>query len=511
MLKKIYTTKINVLANFISTFWQAIISIALVPLYLKYLGVESYGLISIFMSFQAFLSVFDFGLSHTLNRELARLSVIPDSIKEMRDLTRTLELLNWGTAIILGLFLMALSPILAIYWIPKGVFTVQSIIKVFVIMSMSFAFQWTILFYSRGLASLQKQVLLNFINILFVTLRSVGALLVLIYISQTLEAFLIWQSCITCLQLFVLALALWRSIPDLPYSPQFQKVLLKQVRHFASGMTGIGVVSLILTQIDKVILSRLVSLESIGYYMLAGTISTMLLGGITNAVDTAVYPKFSQLVAINDEIRLRELYHQSCQFMSVLLIPSAAILAFFSWEILLIWTRNEAITTNTYLLLTIVATGTGIHGLMWMPFRVQLAYGWTKLSFYQNVVAILFFVPFIIYGVIHYGAIGGAVSLLILYTGYALIPLQIMHKRILQGELKKWYINDFALPLLATCCVVGISFSLLPKHSSQLFTVVWVGSTWVSAVIISTIVSVDLRKVALELIKLKLDKFQRVI
>ncbi len=507
MLLNRSSLKINIVANFVGSSWQALISIAVVPFYLKYLGVESYGLIGIFMSFQLFLTVFDFGLSHTLNRELARLSAISDSAKEMRDLTRTLEILNWCSAGILGLFLMALSPIIAMYWVQQGAFTVSTIIQVFVIMSVSFAFQWTILFYVRGLASLQKQVLLNFINIFFVTLRSVGALLVLIYVSQTLQAFLIWQAFVAGLQFLVMALSLWRNLPSLPSSPRFQKVLLKQVRRFAGGMAGIAVVSLILAQIDKIVLSKLVSLETFGYYMLAGTVSTMMLGGIANAVDTAVYPKFSQLVAINDEVRLRELYHQSCQFMSVLLIPSAAVLAFFSWEVLVIWTRDETIAANTYLLLTIVAAATGIHGLLWIPFRMQLAHGWTKLGFYQTVVAILIFVPLIIYGVINYGAIGGAVSLLVLYVGYALIPLQIMHKRILKGELKKWYLNDVGLPLLATFCIMAISSFLLPKQSSWLFTIAWVGTTWGIAVLLSTLLSVDLRKVAFRIVKLRLHQY----
>ncbi|MDQ3181857.1 MAG: polysaccharide biosynthesis protein, partial [Acidobacteriota bacterium] len=65
-----------------------------VPIYLHYIGIESYGLIGIFSSIQAFIILLDFGLSPTLNRELARLSALTDRTQEMHDIKRTLEIPN---------------------------------------------------------------------------------------------------------------------------------------------------------------------------------------------------------------------------------------------------------------------------------------------------------------------------------------------------------------------------------------------------------------------------------
>ncbi len=66
MFKKIYSTKVNVIANFVGNFWIAFLSIVFVPIYLHYIGIESYGLIGIFSSIQAFIILLDFGLSPTL-------------------------------------------------------------------------------------------------------------------------------------------------------------------------------------------------------------------------------------------------------------------------------------------------------------------------------------------------------------------------------------------------------------------------------------------------------------
>jgi len=91
MFKRVYSTKINAAANFAANIWLALLSIIFVPVYLYYIGIETYGLIGIFSSIQAFIVLLDFGLSPTLNRELARLAALKNQTQEMQDIKRTLE------------------------------------------------------------------------------------------------------------------------------------------------------------------------------------------------------------------------------------------------------------------------------------------------------------------------------------------------------------------------------------------------------------------------------------
>jgi len=81
----------NILANLSGTAWSALIGLAMVPLYIRLLGIEAYGLIGFSITLQAILQILDFGLSPTVNRELARFSVLEDKAGEARDFVRTLE------------------------------------------------------------------------------------------------------------------------------------------------------------------------------------------------------------------------------------------------------------------------------------------------------------------------------------------------------------------------------------------------------------------------------------
>ena len=456
-------TKTNIISNFAGRFVIAILSIVFVPIYLRYLSVEIYGIIGFFSSIQALLSLLDGGISPTLNREVARLSAFPEKAQELRDLSRTLEFLCWGSGLLVCIIAVIASPIAAEYWLKSENISSNIIRDSLMIMSVNFIFQWAIGFYTGGMYGLQEQKLLNVLNVILAFVRQFGAYLVLAFVSPTIKAFLFWQLFVTILNCALFFYFFWRKLPKTSKKPRFKKVLLKEVWRYAAGMAGTSLVVLILTQTDKLILSKLLTLEDFGYYSLAVTLAGTGIGMIVGSIQTAYFPKFSQLVAQEKLEEMRELYHRACQVMSFFLIPVVTIIAFFSYEILLVWTGKPEIAANTYLLLTLVAVGTGLNGLMHLPYYAQLAFGITKIGLWQNIIAIFFLIPFMIYTTTHYGAIGGAMSWAILNFSYTIFGLQIMHRMILKGELKKWYLVDVGLPLLVSLVINGIGYFILTK------------------------------------------------
>ena len=64
--------KKNIIANYLGQGWRALLGLAFIPLYIKYLGVEAYGLIGIFAILQAWLGLLDMGMKPALGREMAR-------------------------------------------------------------------------------------------------------------------------------------------------------------------------------------------------------------------------------------------------------------------------------------------------------------------------------------------------------------------------------------------------------------------------------------------------------
>ena len=210
----------------------------------------------------------------------------------------------------------------------------------------------------------------------------------------------------------------------------------------------------------------MLSLEMFGYYTLASMVA-MSLGCFFTPVFSSIYPRFTQLFSIGDQEGLRHLYHQGCQFMSVLILPIASVVALFSYEILLLWTQNQMTAEKSYRLLSILICGTAINGLMNLPYALQLASGWTKLSFLKNVLAVSLFVPLIIYMTARYGAIGAAWAWLGLNMCYLFFEIPIMHRRLLPDEKWRWYWQDICFPLMTCILIVGLGQIFIGGPLSQ--------------------------------------------
>ena len=447
---------------------MALMGLVFVPLYIKFLGVESYGLIGIFTMFQVMTGLLDMGLSGTVNREIARLSVLPGKEQEIRNLVRSLEIVYWCIALVIGIVVIAASPFIAHHWVKAEQLSSSTIEQAVLIMGFTLMLQLPTSFYVGGLTGLQRQVILNASNISISTLRGVGAIAILWLISPTIQAFFLWQIIISATQTFLLMFFLWRRLPYAGNKAVFQKQLLHGVWRFSAGIGGISILGIILTQVDKIILSKLLSLEMFGYYALASIIALSPLR-LSGSLFVSIYPRFTQLVSLNDQKSLKQLYHKGCQFMSVLILPVSIVVALYSYEIILLWTQNPITAERSHLLVSILICGTALNALMYLPHALQLSFGWTRLLFFSNLMAVVMFVTSIFYMTTNYGAVGAASIWLILNVGYVLFEVPLMHRRLLNEEKWRWYWQDVLVPL-AAALVIAASGKLFINSSMTQFT-----------------------------------------
>ena len=452
--------KRNLIANFVGRGWAALMGIVFIPLYIKFMGIESYGLVGFFTTLQAVLVLLDLGLTTTLNREIARYSALAEKSQDMRDLVRTLETIYWGLAFSIGAIVLVLSPFIAHEWVKADALSVEVVQKSIMLMGLVMALQWPLGFYSGGLLGLQRQVLFNILNAIWYTLRFAGGVLVLWLVSPTILTFFEWQVIVSAVSTGLMAMALWRSLPASHERARFRFSIWNSVWRFAAGMSGISATVLILTQLDRIILSRMLSLELFGYYTLAWTVANGLTI-LSASIFTVVFPIFSQRVAVGDMEGLKMLYHRGCQLISVLILPIAILVALFAREILVIWIQNPVTVANTHFLVSLLIIGTALNGLMNLPYALQLAHGWTSLAFYTNVISVVLLIPLLVVAISYYGALGAAAVWIALNSGYVLISLQIMHRRLLKGEQWRWYFEDVGLPMVATLSVIGIGRLLI--------------------------------------------------
>lgn len=483
-MKTTPSVRSNIIANFAGKAWAGIFSLAFVPLYIKLMGVEVYGLLGIFMSLSALLSLLDMGLSTTLSRELSRLSAAENSAQESRNLVRTFEVVYWGIAILIGIAVVALAPLITNYWINSTSVSSKTVEQALIIMGISIAFQWPGAIYSGGLMGLQRQVVLNVIRSVTVTVQHGGAVLVLLFISPSILLFFLWQAFVGLLATIALAVWLWKSLPVAGRQAMFDKGLLVKNWRFATGMTGISLVTILLTQLDKIILSKMLTLEIFGYYMLALNVANAL-HNLVSPVFSALFPKFTQLATAGEEAKLAKLYHKGCRLLSALLLPAAITIAIFAKDILSIWLGNPLAVQNAHQILTLLMIGTALNAVMTLPYALQLAYGWTRLAIYKNIIAVALLVPLMIWMVQMYQGIGAAWVWIILNLGYLIFEVPVMHRRLLKGEMGKWYGRDVILPVVLVTIIGLAGRTILPEDTSKWITLLGIISIFALSCVVS--------------------------
>jgi O-antigen/teichoic acid export membrane protein len=474
--------KKNLLSNYFGQGWRALMSLAFVPLYIKYLGIEAYGLIGIFAMLQAWLSLLDMGMKPALGREMARFTGGLHDAQSIRDLLRSVEIIAIAIAGVVALGIWAASGWLAAHWVKAQNLPVEMVAQAFAVMGVVTALQFVESLYTSTIAGLQRQVMQNVVISLMATVRGLGAVSLLIWISPTIKAFFLWQGLISLVTAGIFAGVVYRILPSPSRAARFSLPALLDIWRFAAGMVGITLLVLLLTQIDKLLLSRLLTLEAFGYYALAGMVvgSLYTLG---NPITAALYPRFTELVTREDAGALQRAFHQGAQLVTVLVGSAAVILMVFSDRVLLLWTADAHLAQQVAPLTVVLALGTVLNGLMWIPYHMQLAHGWTTLAIKSNIVAVAVLIPAILWFVPKYGGIGAAWIWVALNAGYVTISIHFMHRRILRAEKWRWYRADVLIPMTAAAGTALLCRWALPDQLGRIgeFVVVLVSSATVLA------------------------------
>lgn len=421
-------------------------SLAFIPLYIEYIGIEAYGLIGLFAVLTAWLSLLDVGMTPTLSREMARFTGGSHSAQSIRDLLRTIEVISFSIALFIAGGVALGSNWIASSWLNAEALPIDVIAQAIVIMGLVTALRFVESIYRSSIVGLQRQVLLNVVNSILATMRGVGAVAILAWVSPTIEAFFLWQGVVSLISLITLAAVTYSSLPKAQRMASFSIDALRSIWRFAGGMLVITFLALLLTQVDKILLSNLLTLSDFGYYMLAVAVA-MVLNYLTTPILDAFYPNFVKQIASRNKHLLINHYHLCAQILSVFVGSLGITLMLWSEVILSKWTGDQLLSQNSAGLLSVLVIGTLLNRLMSVPYRLQIAYGRTDLAIKANLIAIIVIVPMILVIVPRHGPIGAAFVWAFLNAGYFLLFSLAVHRVFLPLEFGKWFLNDVVCPL----------------------------------------------------------------
>lgn len=445
--------KSNILANFVGRIWPSLLSVILVPVYLQYLGVEAYGLVGFFVSLQALISFLDLGLGTTTNREVALGLNASEKKQSIRDLVYTFEIVYGAVALLIMIGFYSASHWLATDWINAEKLSIDTIRLAAIVFGATLALRWPMALYSGVLQGSERQALYNGLSIVLATVRGVGSVMVVAFVSRTILAYLLWQFVFAFVELPIMRGFAWMTLHMEGFDkPRRDFSMFRKVWRFSASVSFNSVLAAFLKQMDRVLISNLLLLQQVGYYSTAHMAYTAI-SLFATPFSTAAFPRFTALIADQNRELLAATYHRLAQSVSFIVTPIASVMFFYSYDILLIWTRSQEIAINAAPTLSVLAMAAMFNLMMYIPHMLQLAAGITWIALWNNVISLTILLPFMYYLISHFGIAGAGVAWVIFNLSYYLIVPHIMHRHILPGEKTAWMFKD-TLPFMALSFII---------------------------------------------------------
>ena len=450
--------KTNVFASYLSQIYLILISLVILPVYIKYMGSEAYGLVGFFAMLQGLFSLLDFGLTPTISRQTAQYNAGAETALGFRQLFRSLSLIFTAIACIGGSLLFYFNHYIAEHWLKLENLAMSDVLFSLKIMAVCVALRWMTGLYRGVITGFERIVWLSIINIVIATLRFPGVLLYMYYYGFTIQSFFVFQLMVAILEFVLLGLKAYILLPKLNSSARLVWSLrpVKPLLSFALTIAFTSSVWVLLTQLDKFILSGILPLSEYGYF----TLAVLVAGGILQIgapISSAIMPRMARLQGEKKYEELKAVYLGATEFVTVVVVTAGVVLAVLAEPVLYVWTGDVTLSENAAPILQLYALGNAILTLCAFPYYLQYAKGNLHLHFFGNLITAFLLIPAIIWSAKNYGAIGAGWAWVLIQLTYLLLWVSYVHKKIEPNVNIQWF-KSF---LPSICCVTIVSYMLV--------------------------------------------------
>lgn len=445
--------KKNIFANYVSQIYVTVIGIVMVPLYLKYMGAEAYGLVGFFSMLQAWFNLLDMGLTPTMARETARFRGGALDAITFRRLVRVLEGIFFAIALLGGGILLLLSGQIATHWLTAKQLPISEVQRSIQLMAIAISLRWMSGLYRGQITGSERLVWLSGYNTAIATMRFVGVLTVLIFIDATPTAFFSYQLCVALIELTGLMIMSNRLLPSIPDGERvaWSWAPLKPVLKFSMAIAFTSSVWVMVTQTDKLVLSKILPLAEYGYFTLAVLVASGVMI-ISGPVSGAILPRMSVLEAEGDHAGLIRVYRQSTQLVAVIAGSATVTISLCAEQLLWAWTGDSLLAQHTAPVLVLYTVGNCILTVSAFPYYLQYARGNLKLHLIGNAVFVFFLIPAMIWAASKYGSVGAGYAWLTINVIYFVAWVPLVHRKLEPGLNRLWLSKDIGI-------IAGVVFS----------------------------------------------------
>ncbi len=434
-----------------------LISVLLIPFYISRIGVEGFGLLSFFIMLQAWAQILDAGVGGSLSRQT--------SVTKNNKIIFTNFLRQFY--IVVSFFLAVASIFLIVGYIGRTYVASSwlnsdielnvleiSIVAMFTTLSIRYLSGP----FRSGLVGLEKHGTLSLSTFIFVSLRFPLGLVILDIFDNSLTHYFIYQALVAFVELlvvgvmFVISSKKAMEVADGSVVSDSKGTTLKSLLVFSAQLSMLSITWVIVTQIDKLVLSKFIELKDFGYYTLAVSVASVMTI-LSAPLSQVLMPRLSALASQEREEEYLDIYIKSFIGLSVLAVSLAIFMTLFSDKLLLIWTGDKQVTEEAYPFVKWLILGNAISVLMNCIFLLQYSIGKLKAHLIAYLLYSLFLIPASVYIAYRFQASGAAIFWFIHNLLFFVVWGTIVHRKYLVGVASYIWIK-----ILVPCLVISLTY-----------------------------------------------------
>jgi O-antigen/teichoic acid export membrane protein len=374
----------NTASSFAALIWLNLLALITIPIYINVLGVSEWGLVAACASLQILLNFVDAGLGQIVPRWVAREADHSGRLRQHVNLFKYFY-------VVLGLGIFILLQIAASFlaheWFKVSVDKADALELAIRIVSFQFLFQFVNNIHIGLWNGLQRQVLANLRACGFGTFKHVTALTALLLVAPQAWVYALAFAFVACVECCANALSV-RSLMNKQYAnAAAEKVALVPLLKDVSVLSGGILVGVLVSQIDRIILSRTVDVGLFGIYTTVSTLALAFLQ-LQVPVTRACFPLLAREIYLDGRASSRLMRKMFAGTLITCAVP-ALLTSVFASEILNLWLNDPIIVRNGSATLRMLLIAIAVNSLYGCIYQIIVAKGLSHIVLKINLICLV--------------------------------------------------------------------------------------------------------------------------
>ena len=435
----------NIAANLAGQSLLLVLGLVAVKFVFARLGDDALGIIYFTLALNTLLcAALDLGISSTTVRQVS--AHAPGDRGYVEALMRTAASFYWAAWAALAVLLWVAAPLLVSGWVNLGALDAATAIAALRVLGIGALTALPRSLYASLFAGLQRMEVSNAIDVATGALQQAGTIAVLAE-GGGLMAVVAWFALCYALSIAAYLILAGRAVGARALRPGYFAEVVARNRRFAGGMMSVSILGMLHMHADKILVSRLLPLGTLGVWGFAAGVVTRV-SVLTGAVGQAALPSLSALFHRGDRAGLLAQYRKVHDLVCLATVPVFAALMLAAGPLLAVLFDRD-VAAGLVVPVLLLCVGSYMSATLTIPYFVTLAAGRPGIAVQANALAVVVVLPLTALLVWKLGLLGAGLSWVVYQAFMYVYSVPRVCAECLETPARRWYAHVLAIAALA--------------------------------------------------------------